>query len=331
MRQLGRFGGRSDRWRPQRPHSRTAGSGVLKIGEESTVHVLTKIFIVLVSLLAVMLVPLVVVYSHNENSYKARFQDAEMAAAAANEALRAAQASAGAEQARLMEQVAELRNVNTALQNENAAAQVTIRQLEMQRLAAEGMQSEISGRLSMLTRSVEAGQQLTESLVGEVRQLRADAVRIEKEKIELDEALKEVTTQLEVAEQARRALAEELARLKDEHSKVLTQLSLAFQQGFTGRDDVRVGSLIPDKTLTATIIRVDRSTSQVLAEIDSGSRDGVKEGWEMTINNGGDFIGVLRIIDVDINRATGVVSLEDPVNRGRVTAGQTAHAYAGQQ
>ena len=34
-------------------------------------HVLTKVFIVLVSLLAVMLVPLVVVYAYNENSFKA--------------------------------------------------------------------------------------------------------------------------------------------------------------------------------------------------------------------------------------------------------------------
>ena len=42
-------------------------------------HVLTKLFVVLVSLLSVLLVPLVVVYAHNENTFKSRWESAEMA------------------------------------------------------------------------------------------------------------------------------------------------------------------------------------------------------------------------------------------------------------
>ena len=45
-------------------------------------HVLTKIFVVLVSLLAVVLTPLVVVYAHNEDSYKSRHEDARLTAEA---------------------------------------------------------------------------------------------------------------------------------------------------------------------------------------------------------------------------------------------------------
>ena len=48
-------------------------------------HILTKIFVVLVSLLAVLLVPLVVVYAYNEDSYKAK-HDAAVATANANAA-----------------------------------------------------------------------------------------------------------------------------------------------------------------------------------------------------------------------------------------------------
>jgi len=137
-----------------------------------------------------------------------------------------------------------------------------------------------------------------------------------------------VTSQLEVAEQARRALAEELARLKDEHSKTLTQLGQAIAKGFGTKDEVRVG-VRPDRTLTATIIRVERNSGQVLAEIDAGSRDGVQKDWVMTIGNRGDFIANLRIVNVDINRATGIVSLENK-ERGMVQVGFTAHAVAGQ-
>src|SRR5688572_12349172 len=54
--------------RSQQPIDRTRSKRI------SPVHVVTKIFIVLVSLLAVLLVPLVVVYAHNEDSYKAKYE-----------------------------------------------------------------------------------------------------------------------------------------------------------------------------------------------------------------------------------------------------------------
>jgi hypothetical protein len=292
------------------------------------VHVLTKIFIVLVSLLAVLLVPLMVVYATNENNYRARYESAEAAKAAEQAATRAALARSSADAIQYNTQLDALRNQNQELQTARTAADVTIRQLESQLAAARAAQATIVGDISMIKNIVEAGQQLTESLVGEIRTLRAEAVAIERQKVELDEALRDVTGQLEVAEQARRALAEELARLKDEHSKALTQLGMAIGEGFGRKDVVRTG-VLPDRNLTATIVRVERSAGQVLAEIDAGSRDGVREGWTMAISSGGAFVGNLRIINVDINRATGIVSLEDRA-RGLVAVGQTAHALAGQ-
>jgi hypothetical protein len=113
----------------------------------------------------------------------------------------------------------------------------------------------------------------------------------------------------------------------------VTKLGQAVAEGFGRRDDVRIGSMgtiTPDKTLTANIIRVERSNDQVLVEIDAGSRDGVKKDWAMSIGNKGQFIANLRIINVDINRSTGIVSLEDK-SRGLVEVGQTAFAYAGHQ
>ena len=47
---------------------------------------------------------------------------------------------------------------------------------------------------------------------------------------------------------------------------------------------------IADQDLDTTIIRVIRNSSQAVAEIDAGSRDGVKEGWVMRIGHGGAFI-----------------------------------------
>lgn len=295
-------------------------------------HVLTKIFIVLVSLLAVMLVPLVVVYAHNENSYKSRLGAAEEKAATNDMAAKAAQARLAAETARLDAQIQEGRNAIANLDKDKAAADATIRQLESQVAADKAATATIASKIETITSTLTAGQQLTESLVNELRELRASAVALERQKVELDEALRDVTTQLDVAEQARRALAEELARLKDQHAATLSKLGEAVAKGFGS--DVRIGSrpgITPDKSLTASVIRVQRSNNEVLAEIDAGQKDGVKKDWLMAIGDGkGNFIANLQIISVDVNRATGKVVLEDTKTRGAVQVGMKAVASSGQ-
>ena len=56
-------------------------------------HILTKIFVVLVTLLAVLMVPLVVVYAYNENSYEAKYQSAMAQAAAARSSFESSKAA----------------------------------------------------------------------------------------------------------------------------------------------------------------------------------------------------------------------------------------------
>jgi hypothetical protein len=291
------------------------------------VHVLTKIFIVLVSLLAVLLVPLVVVYAHNENNYKSRLQQAEARAAASDLALTAAEARYGAEKGKLETDLREVALANTDLQKDQASSEATIRQLESQLATAQGMQAEIGARLASISSSVQAGQQLTESLVNELRDLRSTAVAIERQKVDLDEALRDVTSQLEIAEQARRALSEELARLKDEHASTMDQLGKAFALGYRP-DDVRLTTAdrIPDVSVNARVLQVQKSADQTLVEIDAGQKDGVKDGWIMSISDSGKFIATIRIVRVDVNRSTGLVTLSP----GKLAVGQIASSTAGE-
>ena len=291
-------------------------------------HILTKIFIVLVSLLAVLLVPLVVVYAHNENSFKTRYADAELKAGAAADALKAEQARAGSIELKLNSQIDEVRALNTKFSTDKDAALASVRQLESQLATSEAGQAEIKSRLDQIALAVTNGQTLSESLITELRGLRTQVAASEKEKVQLDEALRDVTAQLEQAENARRALAEELARLKDEHSKAMVSLNEAVAKGFGGRGDVAVGALRPDRSLSARIINVQRSNNQVLAEINAGSTDGVKVDWAMTIGRQGEFVANLKIINVDINRATGIVTLEDRSGK-KVEVNDMAYATAG--
>ncbi len=77
---------------------------------------------------------------------------------------------------------------------------------------------------------------------------------------------------------------------------------------------------LQDRILDTTVISVRREDDQVLAEIDVGTRDGVKEGWRGVVAHGGTYIATIRLIDVDINRSVGVVDLEAK-SRGLVQIG----------
>ncbi len=293
-------------------------------------HILTKIFVVLVSLLAVLLVPLVVVYAYNEDAYRAKYE-AAVETANFNAADLAAAKDIGSAQLVGKEiEIQELRGEKARLEGDVAAAERDMRDLQNRLVAAESMQAEINTKLTTLTSTSQAAQELNESLIMELRGIRSQASASERQKVELDEALRDVGGRLEVAIAARRALQEELQQLKGEHAKSLEHLSLykARYPDMQVQPGLLLLGILPDRNLDTTVIGVRRETDQVLAEIDVGTRDGVKEGWTGTISQGEIFIANIRLIEVDINRSVGVVDLEAK-SRGLVQIGHRVFFRAG--
>jgi hypothetical protein len=292
------------------------------------VHVLTKIFIVLVALLSVLLVPLVVVYSYNENSYQAKYQAAEAKAAAARAALDSSQAANAAVVVRKDVQIQELDAAARELQRQTDRQITDLRRMESELIEAQSVDTDMRAQLSTLATAVDAGQKLLDVLIEDLGALRKSALTSERQKVELDEALRDALAKLDAADEARRALQEELHRLKDDHADAMGTLQMYVQQ-FGNLDDAVVAGAFRERPLEydldAKIIGVSRRADRTFADIDVGSRDGVKEGNVLTIGHGGQFIARLRIVEVDINRSTGIVELEDEFGRGKVEIGH--HVY----
>ena len=295
-------------------------------------HVLTKIFVVLVSLLAVLLVPLVVVYSHNEDSYKAKYLEAKDQVAAARAELTSAQANFGAETAQLRSEIQEAASANRDAVSDSNRYQGEVSQLEARLAAAESLKMEIESKLATLSSSLATSQQTVSTLLDETRKLRQDALQAEQRRAELDEQLRDVQGQLDVAIAARRMLQEELQKLRNDHASALTQVSMFVAKYGDLGETTAADGIAPDRNVTATVIGVERNSVRTLVEIDAGSTSGVREGWILTVGaDGGTFIGTLRITEVDINRSVGVLSLENPAERGEVKIGHQAYARAGQR
>lgn len=295
-------------------------------------HVLTKIFIVLVSLLAVLLVPLVVVYATNENSYKSRLEQSQSRSAVAESNLTAANARHSSEIQQKESQIDGLNRDKAQSQARTAELQAELTTVRSRLAEAEASAQQINAKLSTLAEAGQAGMRLTQSLVEEVRGLRDSELNAQRRLVESEEALREMSRELEVAEAARRSLQEEVQRLSEVEAR-LTQ-TIGYYVRIAGELDVLTSTMgtvsapLPDRNITATVTDVRTAEGRTLVEVNVGQRDGIKLGWQLTIGENGEYVGLIRIVDVDINKSTGV--LEGNLSSGRmVRVGNRAYAWVG--
>ena len=291
-------------------------------------HVLTKIFIVLVSLLACLLVPLVVTYAHNENSYASRFDAAESNALALKSNFDAAKSGFELTETKLNKDIDDLNDQLSAMRQRADAAEADLRQAESARVQAESMNTEIAAQLATLASAVETGQILRVTLIDELQQIRGDMLTSEDQMVTMEDALNDAEAKLEVSELARRAIEEELQEMRDEHAAALSELGTyiaTYPEINSGDRAGATGRIIPDIDMKTKVTKVVRRQNETIAEIEAGSRDGVRVGWTVMISGPGGFKANLKITNVDINRSTGVVELENAATRGRVQQGDDVY------
>ncbi len=294
-------------------------------------HILTKIFVVLVSLLAVFMVPLVVVSTMNQEHWRRDALDMQTQVAAMRGQQRAEQQSYVAREAQMKEQLDAYSQKQQAFISDLESCRTGRNEAEARLVTAESRIASQDGVQRTLAQGVKTAEELNRKLVADLETLRSTALAAERRRVELAERVAELDSELQVAEAVQRALREENARFKrDQRAMEATISEYAARYGAVEGDVLTADEgIAPDRNLEATVLDVARSPERTLVEIDAGSRDGVQTGWEMTVGDGGTFIGRLRIIQVDLNRATGILTLESSA-RGMAKSGQRAYALAGQ-
>ena len=290
-------------------------------------HILTKIFIVLTSLLSVAIVPLVMLNAANEETFKKKWIDEQARSKEAVFAKEAAQRLQETEVRAAMDSATDLRvrlervtlERDTALSEAvKAAAQMAGTQEQFNRLTAN---------LQVLTESNKVSGDLAAAVIAEMNSLRTQLTSALEENNNLDREKAVLQNANEVLTASNRRLKEDLDKSSKEKADAQAKVS-QFVAQVGDLPGARPGAIrdvtakVPaDRALSATILGVRRGASGTLAEINAGSRDGVQPGWTMTIADGGKFVGNLRITTVDVNRSVGVVELEDAASRGEVKAG----------
>ncbi len=292
-------------------------------------HILTKIFIVLVTLLAVAMVPLVATYTTNENSYRAKFR-------AADDQQRVAMIRAGDAETALFAQRVQMQNeidsrdaTIGSLRSDQASARASRESLQAQIGRLESQLAQSNANLQALSSASEVNSALKERFVTENYTLRDNIIDAERMIMEMEDLLEDTRLEQQGALRAERKAQEERHDMEEQLDAMRARLQAYVSKYGELETVVTVDNgIAPDKTVSSTVLTVSRTNDDVLVEINAGSRDGVQKGWIMTVGQDGTFLGRLQVEQVDINRSIGRVTLEDP-SRGLVVPGSSVYAVKG--
>ena len=292
-------------------------------------HILTKIFIVLVTLLAVAIVPLVATYTTNENSLRAMYNTADDQRRVSMTRATESEQSLVAQRGQMQQEIDARESTISAQRTEQANVRANVESLNAQIGRLEARLSQSSANLQALSSASEVNSELKQRFVNENYDLRKEAIDSERMVMEMEDQLEQSRYQSEEADRAKRKAIEERHNME----KQLDMLQARLDAYITKFGELEAFTIVdagvaPDRTLSSVVLTVSRDFDDVLVEINVGSRDGVRKGWIMTVGSNGTFLGRLQIEQVDINRSVGRVTLED-ASRGLVVPGSTVFAVKG--
>jgi SMC interacting uncharacterized protein involved in chromosome segregation len=273
---------------------------------------LTKILIVLLTISAIFLCGIVVTYVANADNYRQKYTKL-------SSDLDSTKKTAESLNNQLNEKVQQKDDLEKTLNNQIASMKTNADDIEAKLNTAEREKAELVERtnnLASITKTfadtTEKQTQTLNSALDEVRQLKGEQIKQAKELDETSTALMEKTAIIESLNAEKRRLAEGKADVENRLDKLLRA---------GGKAAAAAGAPVtPEKgevsaaqsageaiALKCLVSEVDAKNS--LATISIGNADSVKEGMKFHVTRGDEFICDILIIEVDTEKAVGVLEL----------------------
>ncbi|MBU3728264.1 MAG: hypothetical protein FGM37_03315, partial [Phycisphaerales bacterium] len=196
-------------------------------------HIITKIFVVLVSLLAVAIVPLAVVQSQNQAALKQSIQDRDASLSGLRRDLDAERALRSKTENELQMQVRDLDGEKSRLAADVAQRDARVKGLESEVAQMRIAQATIQQQVAVLAETDRTKTELTVTLNDELEKMRGRLADAEKIRIDLERRVTKADSDLEVAQSAIRDLKEQMAAL--EELKATADQRLSQYEGRFGR------------------------------------------------------------------------------------------------
>ncbi len=272
--------------------------------EETTVHILTKVFIVFAAVLSLVLSVLTMAYAYNADTIRSQYTDALQQAATAKADAEAKTSAYADTSARQQQQVSELQGLLADLEARNADLVRENTTLVAAKQKAENRALAIENQIGDSLQTTKAQAAVIDSMRQDNAKLRESELSLRTASLELEDRVNDLASQNDVYQATVRALREQLAAAQRD-----AELAMSGASGSLGSDTPYEAS---GPVIRGRVSRVsfDSASGQPLIEVDIGSNDRVAENMKLHVGRGtSEFIATLVVVRTDLQSSVARVVL----------------------
>lgn len=267
-------------------------------------HILTKVFVVLATVLAIAFSALAVAYAVNTDRVAADYNRVLAQNAALSAKTADVSGQAASLETRLRAAVQNAEDAKTAAEARNRTLEQEKASLLIAKNKAEASLQSIESKIAELGETARTQANLISNYRQENSTLQKNELSYRQRGLDMEQRLADVQSQLEVYSQQNRALQEQIVELQ-------RQASLASSTGASG-----AAGVIGDQPFTYNGPRIqgqvqevqrDAASGRTLARVSIGSNDRVAKNMKLMVVRGNDFVGNLVIQQVDMKWAVGAL------------------------
>ena len=260
-------------------------------------HVITKILVVLATMMSILLAAMAVAYTANADRVRSDYESMRTRESAQTQTLKSSEAASATARDRLNDRITELNDELARVNREMIALQQDNTRYMAESEASKAEAVAVLAKIDQLAATVATQSELISSYRSEVTALRDNELSYARREIDLADRINELSGQLEVAQETNRALQERLSEAQ-------------FTSGRPGSASNGTRSTAAAPVRAQIIeLRQDPGSGATLAAIDAGTNDRLRKNMELSIVRGSEFIGKLTLESVDLNEAVGRVDL----------------------
>ncbi|MFG0251029.1 MAG: hypothetical protein ACF8OB_19270 [Phycisphaeraceae bacterium JB051] len=278
--------------------------------------VLTRFFVITVTLLSVALVAVVVPFVAKTEDYRSQVEEARNLRVRAEMTARLRDAEVAQVQERVAKQLTDLSHEKQTLTAEVARLSEELNTSRALLATAKAENANNGANLAHLSASHEQFALIVESMRKELNERRGQALEQQKKIIELADESDRLKAELDSLTRQVRQYQETTVALEDRNAdleKMLGRLDPAIRQQIEGQDvaGATVRPFMPDYLIDGQVTKIARLDDETFVELNIGSNDGVEKNMKFRIHRGDDFIANLVVTVVDIDACSGRVVLVD--------------------
>ncbi len=269
-------------------------------------HILTKILVVFASVLAVLLSALTISYAVNSDTVVKAWKEEKANSMGLLAQVNSTSSELADKSSRNQGELMKLQNAAAAKDNELNDLRGELAEVRSRVQATITEKDLLGNRLNELVSSQANLTKINEAMRDETTQLRTKIADATKKEVQLLDRIADIESQNEVKEGEIRALREQIAELR-----VTSGNPSGRGPGAEGAAGVVPPPAVPVRGKVLEV-RSDRASGQLLAMVNVGTNDQIKENMVLMIYRSNEFLANLHVSRVDLQSAIGRI---DTLNR----------------